>query len=202
MQNTRNLDSCTFFRYVMWMEAAQCEPPTYCNIKIIYHMMLSRGWSQWKSIWWFHQIETYSALLELCAGNSPVTVELPSQRPVTRSFDVFFDLCLNKRLSKLSWGWWFETPPRSLWRYCSEKCFCWRQLTSPQPVIRYLHDWCIIYTLPMHPDYEDAGIKLDTSIRIYMKEQIIASLSCSAIRILNCLWRPVKYNTLPFWTME
>ena len=41
----------------------------------------------------------------------------PPQRPVTRSFDVFFDLCLNKRLSKQSWGWWFETPSRPLWRH-------------------------------------------------------------------------------------
>ena len=40
--------------------------------------------------------------------------EFPSQRPVTRSFGVFFELCLNKRLSKHSWGWWFETRP--LWR--------------------------------------------------------------------------------------
>ena len=40
-----------------------------------------------------------------------------TQRPVTQSFDVFFDLCLNKRLSKQSWGWWFETPPRPLWRH-------------------------------------------------------------------------------------
>ena len=58
------------------------------------------------------------ALLALCAGNSPVTGEFPSQRPVTRNFDVFFDLRLNKRLSKQSWGWWFETPSRSLWRHC------------------------------------------------------------------------------------
>ena len=49
-----------------------------------------------------HQIETFSALLALCAGNSPVTGEFPSQRPVTRSFDVFFDLGLIKRLSKHS----------------------------------------------------------------------------------------------------
>ena len=41
--------------------------------------------------------------------------EFPAQRPVTRSFDVFFDLRPNKRLSKQSWGWWFETPSRSLW---------------------------------------------------------------------------------------
>ena len=43
-------------------------------------------------------METFSALLAICAGNSPVTVEFPTQRPVTRSFDVFFDLCPNKRL--------------------------------------------------------------------------------------------------------
>ena len=46
-------------------------------------------------------METFSALLALCAGTSPVTRELPAQRPVTRNFDVFFDLSLNKRLSKL-----------------------------------------------------------------------------------------------------
>ena len=47
------------------------------------------------------------------------TGEFPSQRPATRSFDVFFDLSLNKRLSKQSWGWWFETPSRPLWRHCN-----------------------------------------------------------------------------------
>ena len=55
--------------------------------------------------WWRHQMETFSALLAICAGNSPVPGEFPAQRPVTRSFDVFFDLRLNKRLSKQSWGW-------------------------------------------------------------------------------------------------
>ena len=58
----------------------------------------------------------------LC-GDSPVTGEFPSQRPVTRSFDVFFDLRLNKQLSKQSWGWWFETPSRSLWRHCNVQPF-------------------------------------------------------------------------------
>ena len=45
-------------------------------------------------------METFSALLAICAGNSPATGEFPAQKPVTRSFDVFFDLHLNKRLSK------------------------------------------------------------------------------------------------------
>ena len=44
-------------------------------------------------------------------------IEFPSQRPVARSFDVFFDLRLNKRLGKKPWGWWFETPSWSLWRH-------------------------------------------------------------------------------------
>ena len=48
--------------------------------------------------------------------------EFPTQRPVTRSFDVFFDLRLNKRSRKQPWGWWFETLSSSLWRHC--KCRC------------------------------------------------------------------------------
>ena len=69
--------------------------------------------------WWRHQMETFSALLALCAGNSPVSGEFPAQRPVTRSFDVFFDLRLIKQLSKHSRGWWFETLSRPLWRHCN-----------------------------------------------------------------------------------
>ena len=74
--------------------------------------------------WWRHQMETFSALLGLCPGNEPVTGEFPSQRPVLRSFDVFFHLLLNKRLSKQSWGWWFETPSHSLWRHCNSTIVC------------------------------------------------------------------------------
>ena len=49
--------------------------------------------------WWRHQMETFSALLALCAGNSPVPGEFPTLRPVTPRFDVFF---------------W-----RPLWRHCN-----------------------------------------------------------------------------------
>ena len=75
--------------------------------------------------WWRHQMETFSALLAICADNSPVPGEFPAQRPVTRSIDVFFDLRLNKRLSKESWGWWFETPSHPLWRNRNELCSCY-----------------------------------------------------------------------------
>ena len=54
-------------------------------------------------------MQTFSALLAICAGNSLVTGEFSSQRPVMPGFDVFFDLRLKKRLSKQSWGWWFES---------------------------------------------------------------------------------------------
>ena len=47
---------------------------------------------------------------------------IPAQRPVTRCFDVFFDLLLNKRLGNQSWGWWFETPSCPLPRHCNPKC--------------------------------------------------------------------------------
>ena len=50
--------------------------------------------------------------------------EFPSQRPVTRSFDVFFDQRTYKRLSKQPWDWWFETQSWSLWRQCNGKAVC------------------------------------------------------------------------------
>ena len=80
--------------------------------------------------WWFHILRPrclaqhddwkHFRVLGIFAGNSPVTGEFPAQRPGVRSFDVFFDLCLNKRLSKRWWGWWFETQSRPLWRHCNE----------------------------------------------------------------------------------
>ena len=68
-------------------------------------------------------MDTVSALLTICAGNSPVLGDFPAQRPVTRSFDVYFDLRPDKQLNKQSWGWWFETPSHSLWRHRNEDKF-------------------------------------------------------------------------------
>ena len=79
------------------------------------------GWiySLYYCPWWRHQMETFSALLAICAGNSPVPGEFPAQMPVMRSFNVFFDVRLNKRLSKQSRGWWFEALSCPLWRHCN-----------------------------------------------------------------------------------
>ena len=70
----------------------------------------------WK-LWWRHQMVTFSALLARCEGNPPDIGGFPSQRPVTRSFDIFSNVCLNKWLSKQFW--WFNTPWRSLWSHCN-----------------------------------------------------------------------------------
>ena len=65
---------------------------------------------------------TFSASLAICEGKSPASGEFPAQMPVRRSFNVFFDLCLNKRWRKQSWGWIFEMLSRPLWRHCNVSC--------------------------------------------------------------------------------
>ena len=105
-------------------------------------IVLNSFWCKSCITWWRHPMETFSALLAICAGNSPVPGEFPAQRPVTRSSDVFFDLRLNELLRKQSWGWWFETPSRTLWRHFNENCvrvLCYL-LRWPLTEIR----WCII----------------------------------------------------------
>ena len=45
-------------------------------------------------LWWRHQIDTFSTLLALCAGDSPFYPQNPSKRPMARSLDVSFDMKL------------------------------------------------------------------------------------------------------------
>ena len=59
--------------------------------------------------------------------------EFPTQRPVMRTFDVFFDLRLNQRLRKQPWGWWCETPSWSLWRQCNAVKKSGSEITYPFP---------------------------------------------------------------------
>ena len=76
--------------------------------------------------WWRHQMETFSALLAICVGNSPAIGEFPAQRPVTRSFGVFFDPRLNERVRKhknisiiyIITPRWYDT---GSWNICSCK---------------------------------------------------------------------------------
>ena len=66
-------------------------------------------------------MEAFSALLSLCAGNSPATVNSPHRGQWRGTLMFFFDLRRNKRFSKQPWGWWFKTPSWSLWRQCNEQ---------------------------------------------------------------------------------
>ena len=77
--------------------------------------------------WWRHQMDTFPRYWPFVREFTGHRWLLP-QRPGTRSFGVFFDLRLNKQLSKQSWGWWFETPSGSLWRHYNvlESAFSYR----------------------------------------------------------------------------
>ena len=78
-------------------------------------------------------MEKFSALLALGEGNPSVTGEFPAKGTVTRSFDVLFDLLLNKRKCKQSW---FETPSTSLSRHCNaEMKIGW--LVDPHLLVRF-----------------------------------------------------------------
>ena len=123
------------------------------------------------SPWWRHQMKTFSALLAICAGNSPVTGEFPAQRPVTRSFDVFFDLSQNGRLSKQSWGWLFEMLSRPLWRQCNGRYCC-----------SVTWSWNTMRTLPAtHPCKHAATCQKRT--------RPCPMLAASALYWLACFWR-------------
>ena len=67
---------------------------------------------------------------------------IPPQRTVTRSFDVFFDVRLNKQLSKQSRRWWFETSSRSLWRHCNDRLYALMLFVEKRHAER--DSWCFI----------------------------------------------------------
>ena len=82
-----------------------------------YHSHTKITWGQ-PSFWKTSSNRNIFGVTGPCEENPPVPIGFHPQRPVTRSFDVFFDLHLNKRLSKQSRRWWFEAPSHTLWRHC------------------------------------------------------------------------------------
>ena len=114
--------------------------------------------------WWRHQMETFSTLLAFCAGNSLVTGEFPAQRPLTRSFYVFFDLRLKQQLSKQWRRWWFETRSCSIWRHCNA-------------VLLPCHHVCCMYWGHLGLFYVDYILYIDAlygrfNLHIYLTDQI------------------------------
>ena len=107
--------------YPLFLHGGLYRPLDQCNI-ISFWQSSNEVWLYNTMPWWHHPMVTISAPLAICPWNSPVTGEFPAHKPVTRSFGIFFDLHLNKRLSKQSWRWWFKTPSRPLWRHCNGLC--------------------------------------------------------------------------------
>ena len=85
---------------------------------------------------------TYRVTGPLC-GEFTGPGEFPAQRPVARSLDVCFDLRLNKRLSKQSWGWWFETQSRPLWRHCNDSIHTSYSIPTVYPK-KYAHGFVVL----------------------------------------------------------
>ena len=87
--------------------------------------------------WWHHQKGNIFRITDPLCGKFIGHRWIPPQRPVSRSFDVFFDLRLNKRFSKQSGRRWFETKSRSLWRHYND-------YNEPEPCAYILHRTVII----------------------------------------------------------
>ena len=111
----------TLVQVVAWQEIVTKSSP----VLVTQFIRCVKGHQRVKCAQTHDGVIKWKHFLALCAGNSLVTGEFPAQRPVTRSFDGFFDLRLNKRLSKQPWGWWFETPLWSLWRHCNVDQCCY-----------------------------------------------------------------------------
>ena len=125
--------------------------------------------------------ETFSALLAICVENSPVTGEFPAQRPATRSFDVFFDLHLDKRLSKQ--GWWFETPSCPLWRHCKVIMITWLLMSEKGGKTLIIHPLIFI-------DYVTL-LKMANGISQNLKE--LAGTRSSPVTMISHGWYHTAY---------
>ena len=115
--------------------------------------------------------------------------EFPAQRPVTWSFDVFFDLRPNKRLSKQPPGWWFETPSWSLWRHCyAPSTDGWMRWNQHNPI---LLSKFISYTLWVRRSTDMIYITFNKHVIIPLKWSFIFIF----INNLNCFAkiRPLFY---------
>ena len=108
-----------------WSEPHYCAP-TWLEVAFeqtvdAWNIMTSLWYCEWSAEWVYGMMMSSNGNIfhvtgHLC-GEFTGPGEFPAQRPVTRSFDVFFDLRLNKWLSKQWRGWWFETLSRPLWRH-------------------------------------------------------------------------------------
>ena len=155
--------------------------------------------------WWRHQIETFSALLALCAGNSPTTGGFLSPRPVRRSLDVFFGLRLNIGLRKQSRRRWFERPSHPLLRHCNgwinanrsitdkadEIQGCWFNIKMSSYQYRYFHCGDKTIWRPSYPHNRISYTGKITSL-YWIRPQTPPLSSCDAMTSTDHRWFPSK----------
>ena len=129
LNNARNIRNTATCKRWKWYKNIRIFITTYISVEGIVFVicaLLQYTKVTW-TIYWkqlrkhiSHQTKQDITMMTLSNGNiSAFSGEFPSQRPVTRSFDVFFDLRLNKQLSNQSRHRWFETTSRSSWHHCN-----------------------------------------------------------------------------------
>ena len=112
-----------------------------------------------------------SVMASQITGNS-ITGGFSSRRPVTRSFDAFFDLRLNKRLSKQSRCRWFGTSSRPLWRHCSG---CSGYRTWPRYGRRWSGWYCTTSAVPDSSTNHDSADRISGQFLFYHDHYFIKS---------------------------
>ena len=85
-------------------------------------------------------MEVFPAFRVLCEGNSSLTDGFSSQRPVTRSYDVYFELRQNERLCKKSRHRWFETLLCSSWCHCNVNWLTWKAVSICCDPLKWRHN--------------------------------------------------------------
>ena len=119
--------------------------------------------------------------------------EFPAQRSVTRSFDVFFDLRMNKRLSKQPWGWWFEMPAWSLWHQRNVQAITQRKinihLSQHIEAVTKRHQFCRLHFICIFPVV--FSFKLHRSLNEFRKSQINACIASWSV----CLGPRLEHHT-------
>ena len=116
--------------------------------------------------------------------------EFPAQRPVTRSFYVFFDLRLNERLSKQWRGWWFETLSHPLWRHRNVggvwlQLLRWVIALTRFPMVVHHDMWVIHFTESVLNQCKSANWG-----ELTLVIGVIFGMNPSIMHIAN--WRPTK----------
>ena len=135
-------------------------PPQWQNFTLT-AVFMNKNFFTWVSISWQLRHQkimmtssngTIFRVTDPLSGEFTGPGEFPAQKPVKRSFDVFFEPRLNERLNKQPWGWWFKTPPLSLWRQCNVRSYIMKLFLADTD---FSMDLVVTRTLDPHQNYLD-----------------------------------------------